>query len=520
MERKNLIRSALTVMGLSNRAASHRGIKLAPLLLVAVMLAAVAMLAETSNPSQTAQAQNYGNVVCQSPPAASCPTYDDVPAEHTFLSTTMTVGIHSQPGQSTTITTIGYTSDTGSLGRAQFTYRGQMYTLQQLALSIQTVQGQLTPFFDRLTIILDSPFTSTYHPELAVAVNNQEFLLSKATSVSADRTNFTWDNHGLTWAENQTVTVKLSEPSPPNAYGYRTIWTALMTAEVNPNVATTFGYIVESYGKLTNNLIVTGRDETVTIGTGDQPQFPWSGYEIEVLIDTGGSMALRFDPNTFPTADEAAGWTLDLGGGIMLPFADATNLPARPELWSFSYDPLWAAGDQLVVSIRTQEVQNRLGRVIFTASDLQSGGKVHRVSRSFPAGSAYILPGQGGLLGPRGADFRVPGHTFSLETFEVLRDGTDDEDPVWITATFEVPNDSISWTAYWEGEFEQFHTLFLNWYDTTNSRAATYTLPLRSAATEGGIQRQGRYVSFVWVRTYKEFQRKGLDLGKARLYLR
>ena len=40
MERKNLIGSARTVMGLSNRATSHRGIKLAPLLLVAVMLAA------------------------------------------------------------------------------------------------------------------------------------------------------------------------------------------------------------------------------------------------------------------------------------------------------------------------------------------------------------------------------------------------------------------------------------------------------------------------------------------------
>ena len=93
MERKNLIRSALTVMGLSNRAASHRGIRLAPLLLAAVMLAAVAVLAETSNPARTAQAQNYGNVVCQSPPAESCPTYDDdVPAEITLWSATLTVG--------------------------------------------------------------------------------------------------------------------------------------------------------------------------------------------------------------------------------------------------------------------------------------------------------------------------------------------------------------------------------------------------------------------------------------------
>ena len=60
MERKNLIGSAPKVIGavglVQLRAASRRGIRLAPLLLVAVMLAAVAVLAETSNPAQTAHA--------------------------------------------------------------------------------------------------------------------------------------------------------------------------------------------------------------------------------------------------------------------------------------------------------------------------------------------------------------------------------------------------------------------------------------------------------------------------------
>ena len=68
----------------------------------------------------------------------------------------------------------------------------------------------------------------------------------------------------------------------------------------------------------------------------------------------------------------------------------------------------------------------------------------------------------------------------------------------------------MSWTAYWEGEIEQFHTLFLRWYDNLNKRPSTYTLPLKTAATEGGIQRSGRNVTFVWVRTNKEFERRGL----------
>ena len=176
--------------------------------------------------------------------------------------------------------------------------------------------------------------------------------------------------------------------------------------------------------------------------------------------------------------------------------------------------PNWAAGDQVAVSIRTKDVQNRVGRVVFKASDASHDGKVHHVSRKWPAGSSYILPGPLGRQDPSGANFSVPGHTFSLELFQVIRKGTDDEDPVWITATFRAPDEDMSWTGYWEGEFEQFHTLFLWWYDNINKRPSTYTLPLRSAATEGGIQWKGRNVSFVWVRTHKEFERRGLALAR------
>ena len=225
-------------------------------------------------------------------------------------------------------------------------------------------------------------------------------------------------------------------------------------------------------------------------------------------------ISFDFDSESYPSNEEVAGWTLVVDGK-KLPFAEAANVHASlPYRWIFDYAPGWTAGQQVVVSIRTKDVQNRVGRVVFKASDASHDGKVHRVSRKWPSGSSYILPGPLGLRGPSGANFGVSGHTFSLETLEVLRKGTDDEDPVWITATFRAPNEGMSWTGYWEGEFEQFHTLFLWWYDNINKRPSTYTLPLRSAATEGGIQRKGRYVSFVWVRTHKEFERRGLALAK------
>ena len=480
--------------------------------ILTMLVLAVILTGQLQAPTP-AHAQEYGNVVCQSPPAVSC-TYDDVSGDPTFLSTTMTVGdLTTTPLEGTSVHRVGYFPEAGSIGSTYFEYRGTLYHLEAVNITQRVRQG--VQILDALIIRIDPQFPSTFHPELALEVNGQKFLLSDA--IIEGNNSFLWYDHGLTWAENESVEVRLTEPPTPNAYGYRTIWTALMTAEEIPMDSTFVGYdrVAEAnIGKITNNLIVDGRDETVTIGTGDQPQFPWTGYKIELLADNNNRLQITFDENSYPTDDEVAGWTLTLGGGVELPFTDAPAIHDNtPWIRQFTYDPNWTDGDQVVVSIRTKEVQNRVDRVTFTASDLQSGGKINRVSRSLPAGSKYIY-GESGTETAGGPDFRVPGHTFSLETFEVLRDGTDDEDPVWITATFQAPNDSISWPAYWEGEFEQFHTLFLHWYDTTNSRAATYTLPLRSAATEGGIQRKGSYVSFVWVRTYKEFQRKGLDLAR------
>ena len=509
MERKNLICSAITVIGrsgLSNRAASRRGIRLAPLLLAAVMLAAVAVLAETSNPAQTAYAHDGDDHThrCTSPPDERClhNPYGDVGGERTIWSATLTVGTRIFSGTPF----LGW-DDTGnytgaSLTDQDFTFGGDTYDLDWIAL--QT--GGLALAFD--TANAGGIATKATRDKLTPHVGSDSFNLGAGTLDSNQRI-IIWLNVGLSWAAGDSVAVKITGPHPPNAYGYRTIWTALVTTAAGTG---TTGYVSGSHGKLSNNLIVDGRDETVVIGTEDQPRYPWIGYEIVKLSDNSSDLALDFNPASYPTADEVAGWTLTLGGGVELPFADATSTLA-PGQWNFSYIPGWTAGDQVVVSIRNDEVENRVDRVVFKATDLLSGGKVHRVSRHLPAGSRYIY----GVFDSEtagGPHFSVPGHTFSLETFEVLTDKTGDKDPVWITATFGVPNEDISWTAYWEGEFEQFHTLFLHWYDNINKRPSTLTLPLRSAAKEGGIQQRGRNVSFVWVRTYKEFERRGLALAK------
>ena len=112
-----------------------------------------------------------------------------------------------------------------------------------------------------------------------------------------------------------------------------------------------------------------------------------------------------------------------------------------------------------------------------------------------------------------------PGVTWELLRLNVITDKTGDTDPVWITATFRPPNESVAWTGVLGRPVRRLpHAVpqvDLPRVGGVGKGAATYTLPLRAAATEGGIQRSssGRDISFTWVRTYKEFQRRHLDLA-------
>ena len=453
---------------------------------------------------------------CSVPPAERCPTYDDVADPITYWATTMSVGESTEVIFTVTFQISGYRPPgTGSLGTTEFTYRGTNYSIERL----HTAKSS---FDDLLAIQIQPVFPSTFAPKLTLELDGEAFLLKEASRTDIGYTEFRWSNHGLTWSDNESIEVKISRPRTPNAYGYRTIWNALMSAEVNPNDAGTFGFFSELYGRLTNNLIVDGRDETVTIGTTigtvHQPRFPWTGYKIKGLYAIGQTgFLLEFYSDSYPTADEVAGWTLVLRGGKELPFPKAPVHNATPHKWGFSYVPNWADGDQVLVSIRTEDVQNRYGQVLLNAGRSTTVGdngnivygKTHSTYPRQP-GEAYLYARGDGRFGP--------GFKWKLQRLNVTTDETGDTDPVWITATFRAPNEFDAWTGYWEGQFDDFHTLFLRWIyheGGVGKGATTYTLPLRAAATEGGIRRSssGREVSFTWVRTYREFQRRHLDLA-------
>ena len=233
---------------------------------------------------------------------------------------------------------------------------------------------------------------------------------------------------------------------------------------------------------------------------------------------------LRLTTPSTQAADEAAGWTLTLGGGVELPFAAATQGSTNLWAWTFDHDPKWTDGDQVLVSIRTDEVQNRMAKVDFKArrhTVRVSGGNIVYGKTHF----SYDHEPNGGKFGR--------GDNWELLRLNVTTDKTGDTDPVWISATFRAHSTGAAeraYQGYWEGEFDDFHTLFLSWAYSVEGAfkgATTYTLPLRAAAAEGGIGYRAKYdgrpdnfyvsgghdVTFTWVRTYKEFKDKHLDLA-------
>ena len=442
---------------------------------------------------------------CSAPPTERClhNPYGDVPAEGAEIwSATLTVGKGKRMGRDT----FGWDDSGGFTGASltdqDFTFGGDTYEIDE----IYVLSGKLTLAFDLANV--GDIATQATRDKLILHVGSDSFNLWPGRLAANQRT-ITWFNTGLSWAQNDTVEVKLTEAPEPNAYGYRTIWTALMTAEEDPNSAGSFGYLEGEHGKITNNLMVDGRDETVTIGTPGQPRYPWTGYEIRALLHGAVDLALRFVSGSHPRPDEVAGWTLVVGGKE-LPFAAATSGPATlgPGAWNFSYIPGWTAGDQVVVSIRNYEVQNRMGRVEFSSrrDTSVSGGNIVYGKTHF----SYDHEPNGGKFGP--AD------VWELRRLNVTTDKTGDTDPVWISATFRAHRTGAAgraWQGYWEGQFDDFHTLFLRWIynvDGIGKGEATYTLPLRSASGTG-LSQSGRDVTFTWERTYKEFQRRHLDLA-------
>ena len=127
----------------------------------------------------------------------------------TIWSATMTVGLLDQMQGTVTLDYTGFANNHGSLSSTQFTYDGTSYSIDSLRTEKTTLSGVVQS--NSLELRPSPLFPTTADSKLVLELDGTEFALADATR----QTNaYFWSSHGLTWAENQSVAVKLTTSDP------------------------------------------------------------------------------------------------------------------------------------------------------------------------------------------------------------------------------------------------------------------------------------------------------------------
>ena len=133
--------------------------------------------------------------------------YDDG-SPRTIWSSSITVATHSFIDPSFVQESAGYDGDTyGSIdGSPQFTYKGTTYSVEQIRTLKQTASNVVIS--DVLGLVMPSLLPVASDSSLVLELNGTQFPLSTATRQT---NSYDWGDHGLSWADGDTVEVKLIE---------------------------------------------------------------------------------------------------------------------------------------------------------------------------------------------------------------------------------------------------------------------------------------------------------------------
>ena len=114
----------------------------------------------------------------------------------------------------TIVTGVGYNrlggATTGSLSDNEFDLAGTTYTVGTLRIRFPASNNELHLEFD--------PATSGIANQLTLHIGSNAFPFADASATTAaGRTAFKWTSHGLSWSDNDSIAVKLTEPQAPSA---------------------------------------------------------------------------------------------------------------------------------------------------------------------------------------------------------------------------------------------------------------------------------------------------------------
>ena len=141
-------------------------------------------------------------------------TVIDDGSPRTIWSSSITVGTSRTFAAPRTIDIAGFANGLrgGLLGSEQFTYDGTSYSITTLQTVKSTSSGSIIA--DVVNLQLSTLFPIAADSKLALELDDggtrRRFLLSEATRVQSNHF-YTWDEHGLSWADGNFVEIKLIE---------------------------------------------------------------------------------------------------------------------------------------------------------------------------------------------------------------------------------------------------------------------------------------------------------------------
>ena len=263
----------------------------------------------------------------------------------TIWSTTMTVGTDSTTAGAATDVTEGYDQTTGggigSIGSDQITYGGTNYSVTGLRVNEQTVSDTVSS--DNLSLVMSPLFPTTSDTRLALELDGTRFHLSEATRGTQA---YVWSNHGLTWADSDSVAVKLIELPTTS------VWSTTMTVGTDSTTAGAATDVTEGYDQTIGGGIGSIGSNQITYGGTN---YSVTGLRVNEQTVSGtvssDNLSLVMSPLFPATSDTKLALELD---GTRFHLSEATR-GTQAYVWSNHSLTTWTQNQSVMVKLTTND---------------------------------------------------------------------------------------------------------------------------------------------------------------------
>ena len=283
------------------------------------------------------------------------------------------------------VVAVGYASGTGSLSDTDFDYSGTTYTITALGINRPTTDNILTVSLDIDLGTLASDFT--------LHVGSDTFPLADATtSTSGGSYSFLWTGHGLSWSNNDMISVSLTSTyTPPPDVSSVELTSIPTTYAIGDAVeaTVTFGAAVDITGTPQLELDFAGTPKLADCVAATNTNWMGCYYEVVAGDVAAGGVAIAANKLTLNggtiTATGSTTITADLDHGAVAIAANHKVDGIRPTLVTTGSEAPTTSTDGTQVILTFSETISAVDRSKITIGI--GGGNVALTSGASAAGT-------------------------------------------------------------------------------------------------------------------------------------